>query len=99
METHQLKFSTCLIISKRIQSKMMKWKDEGENSLFLFSMKEFMQLPDGIELESINGWKRIKGKDYIDDDTRAGHIAYGIRSPRTHKHADLFLIFLLKKDY
>lgn len=77
----------------------MKFKDEGKNSLFLFTMKEFRQLPNGIELECIDGEKKIKGTDYIDDDTRFGHIAYGIRSPETHKNADLFLIFLLKKDY
>ena len=78
---------------------MMKWEEEDENSLWLFTMPEFNLLPDGIELESINGEKKIKGKDYIDDDTRGGHIAYGIRSPKTHKNADLFLIFLLKKNY
>lgn len=78
---------------------MMKWEDEGENSLFLFHINEYDQLPDGIELESISGDKKIKGKDEIDLDTRAGYIAWGIRSPRTHKNADLFLIFLLRKNY
>ena len=78
---------------------MMKWKNEGENSLFLFNLDEFEKLPDGIELESIVGDKKIKGKDEIDMDTRAGYIAWGIRSPETHKHADLFLIFLLRKNY
>lgn len=78
---------------------MMKWEDEGENSLFLFTIEEYEQLPDGIELESINGQKKIKGENYIDMDTRGGHIAYGIRSPKTHKDKDLFLIFLLKKNY
>jgi len=78
---------------------MIKWEDEGENSLFLFTPKEFELLPDGIELESIGGRKSVKGKDYIDQDIRGGYLAYGIRSPATHKNADLFLIFLLKKNY
>ena len=78
---------------------MVKWAEEGENSLWLFSINEYELLPDGIELESIGGTKKTKGIDYIDLDTRGGHIAWGIRSPETHKHKDLFLIFLLKKKY
>lgn len=77
----------------------MQWADEGENSLFLFHINEYDQLPDGIELESIGGDKKIKGKDVIDMDTRARHLAWGIRNPKTHKNADLFLIFLLRKKY
>jgi len=80
---------------------MLKWRDSETDSLFLFTPAEFEQLPDGIELESIGGKIAIKGKDYIDMDTRvqSSHLAYGIRSPTTHKHKDLFLIFLLKKNY
>lgn len=78
---------------------MIKWSGEGENSLFLFTPAEFELLPDGIELESVDNKTYIKGKDNIDVDTRGGYLAYGIRSPATHKHADLFLIFLLKKNY
>lgn len=78
---------------------MLKWEEDGEHSLFLFTPEEFELLPDGIELESIGGRMKTKGVDYIDDDTRNGYLAYGIRSPETHKNADLFLIFLLKKNY
>lgn len=37
------------------------------------------QIPDGVELTCIDGRTVIKGKDYIDDDTRAGLLAYGIK--------------------
>lgn len=88
-----------LLFDTERDSNMMKWKDEGANSLFLFHINEYNHLPDGIELECINRTKKIKGVDYIDLDTRAGYIAYGVRNIATHKHKDLLLLFLLKKDY
>jgi hypothetical protein len=60
---------------------MNKWDDEGENSLWLLTPEELGKLPDGIILECIDGTKVTKGKDYIDDDTRGGYIAFGIRKP------------------
>ena len=75
---------------------MTPW-DDDEKPLYLFREHEFNQLPDGIELESISGNKKVKGKDYIDMDTRFGHIAYGIRDPFNHALKELFLTFQLKQ--
>lgn len=55
---------------------MGAWWDE-EKTLWLVTPQEFARLPDGMELTAIDGEKVIKGKDYIDDDTRCGHMAYG----------------------
>ena len=52
------------------------WWNE-EKTLWLITPEEFAKLPDGFELTNIFGKKAIKGKDYIDDDTRFGHLAYG----------------------
>lgn len=74
---------------------MHPWDDE----LWLFTPEEYEQLPDGIELYSVmSGDKaKIKGKDYIDMDTRWGHIAYGVKDPWNHPLKDLFLIFKIKQ--
>jgi hypothetical protein len=68
-----------------------------DETLELFTPEEFEQLPDGTELTSISGDSKIKGKDYIDMDTRFGHIAYGVKDPWNHPLKDLFLIFKIKK--
>lgn len=73
---------------------MQRWDD----TLWLFTPDEFRQLPDGIELTSINGHKEIKGKDYIDMDTRFGHIAYGVVDPLTHPESELFIKFKLQSE-
>ena len=75
---------------------MQRW-DGGKSPLWLFTPDEFNLLPDGIELECINKSKAVKGRDYIDDDTRAGHIAYGIRNPFDHKYKELFTEIYLKR--
>lgn len=62
-------------------------------SLWLFTPEEFHKLPDGTELVSINGFKAVKGKDPIDQDTRFGYIAYGVTDPWTHELKNMFLIF------
>ena len=72
---------------------MKSWDGEG---LVLLTLDEFNKLPDGIELECIDGSFVIKGKDYIDDDTRFGHLAFGIRNPTQHEHKELFIEFLLE---
>jgi hypothetical protein len=72
---------------------MAPWDEE----LYLFTPEEYEQLPDGIELTSISGDSKIKGKDYIDMDTRFGHIAYGVKDPWNHELKDLFLIFKIKQ--
>jgi hypothetical protein len=74
---------------------MAPWNEEG---LYLFTVEEYNQLPDGIELTCImDDEKAIKGKDCIDLDTRFGHIAYGVYHPWEHELKDLFLVFKLKE--
>lgn len=46
--------------------------------VLLQTPEEFAQLPDGTELYSIMGKRAVKGVDEIDDDTRGGHLAFGI---------------------
>lgn len=56
---------------------MSAWWDE-DKELLLLTPAEFAQLPDGTALTCIDGEVAIKGTDYIDDDTRFGHLAYGV---------------------
>lgn len=74
---------------------MIKWDDE-ENPLWLITQEELDILPEGIELECIDGKIVVKGRDYIDNDTRFGHIAYGVRTPNSHKYRDIFTEMSLK---
>jgi hypothetical protein len=46
----------------------------------LITPEEFKALPIGTQLESISGKRAIKGVDYIDQDTRAGMIAWSVVS-------------------
>lgn len=65
---------------------MIRWDD----TLWLFTPEEYKLLPDGIELTTINGSTAIKGRDYVDMDTRVGHIAYGVKEPLLeHPEAEL----------
>ena len=73
---------------------MKRWDEDSD--LWLFTMAEFRQLPDGTELESINGNKAVKGQDRIGHDHRFGLIAWGVRDPYNHKLAPLFTKFLLE---
>jgi len=73
---------------------MLLWSDED---LYLFTPEEYEQLPDGCELTSIDGSTEVKGKDYIDMDTRFGHIAFGVKDPWNHPLKNLFLVFKLKQ--
>lgn len=56
---------------------MSAWWDE-DHKLLLVTLEEFAALPDGTELTCIDDSTAIKGKDEIDNDTRGGHIAYGV---------------------
>jgi hypothetical protein len=69
----------------------------GEDELWLFTPEEFEQLPDGIELTSIVGTCAVKGRNEIDQDTRGGYLAWGVRDPLNHEYAHLFTIFGLKR--
>lgn len=73
---------------------MHRWDD----TLWLFTPKEFELLPDGFELRCINGGTSIKGKDYIDMDVRFGHIAFGVNEPlMEHPEAELLTKIMLMK--
>lgn len=72
---------------------MQLW--DNETGLYLFNEKEYAQLPDGIELETISGKFMTKGVDKIDMDTRWGTLAFGVRKPFEHELKDLFLLFTL----
>lgn len=73
---------------------MKRWDEDSD--LWLFTMPEFKQLPDGTVLESINGKKATKGKDPIGHDQRFGFIAWGVRDPYNHELAPLFTKFMLE---
>jgi len=50
----------------------------------LLTPEEFEALPDGTRLRCISGEYKTKGIDYIDQDTRAGLIAWGVsEEPKT----------------
>jgi len=61
------------------------------DKLWLFTPDEYNRLPDGTILTSILGETVSKGIDYIDMDTRFGHIAYGIKDPTTPEESELFV--------
>ncbi|HET8688640.1 MAG TPA: hypothetical protein VFM18_18655 [Methanosarcina sp.] len=63
---------------------MIRWNDDGD--LYLLTKEEFDLLPNGIELGCIDGEIVVKGKDYIDEDTRGGFLAYGLHSPYDLNH-------------
>lgn len=75
----------------------MRIWDEEENPLWLFTVDEFNQIPDGTTLESIGSDYKIKGNDTIDMDVRGRHIAWGVRDPMNHELKNLFTLFLLKQ--
>ena len=63
-----------MTISQAVARGMCSW----DGHLYLIPLSDYSNWPDGVELTSITGNKRVKGKDYIDDDTRGGLLAYGI---------------------
>ena len=70
---------------------MQKW----DENLYLFTPEELSRIPEGTVLTCIDTENYVKGKDHLDDDTRFGHTAYGVRDPWNHPLKDLFLIFKL----
>jgi hypothetical protein len=52
----------------------------GEKDVILWQLtpEEFKNAPDGTVLWDITGLRHIKGKNYIDQDTRYGYIAFGV---------------------
>lgn len=55
-----------------------KWQLDDGSDIYLITPQQYEKLPEGVELVCIDGKKKMKGKDYIDDDTRGGFIAYGV---------------------
>lgn len=55
------------------------WNSTDPDPLWLLTPAEFDALPDGATLYSIHGERKVKGIDYIDNDTRFGFLAYGQR--------------------
>lgn len=70
---------------------MRRW----DETLWLITPSEFAELPDGTELVCINDETAVKGQDDIDQDTRFGHLAYGVRDPYNHPQAKFFTKFLV----
>ena len=56
------------------------WTQPDENGLVLMlcPLVDFDNVPEGTTMVSISGGKYVKGQDDIDDDTRAGLLAYGV---------------------
>jgi hypothetical protein len=73
---------------------MRRW----DESLWLITPAEFAELPDGTVLESISHTTVEKGNDYIDQDVRFGHLAFGVRDPYSHPQAIYFTKFLVAQE-
>ena len=57
---------------------MSAWWDE-DHELCLLTPEEFEALPDGTELTAIDDEVFVKGSgESFDDDTRMGHLSYGV---------------------
>lgn len=61
--------------------------DGGIETIDLVTPKHLAELPDGTEVISISGEKRVKGQDKLDNDTRGGFTSFGIPSA-VPKHAE-----------
>ena len=75
---------------------MTPWSKEENPVLWLLTPEEFSQIPNETVMDCIDGTTVIKGKDYIDNDTRGGHLAFGIRGIENHPLRNLLQTFLLK---
>lgn len=58
-----------------------RWSEAS--GLYLCPLAQFNDVPDGVAFHSISGSVAVKGRDYIDDDTRGGMLAFGIIPGRT----------------
>ena len=78
--------------SFNFENKELEPKQEliTEKNIELITPKEFDELPDGTELYSITGRRVIKGVDEINQDTRNGCLAYGLKyDPESLKTKEL----------
>lgn len=63
-----------MTVSQAVSRGMRSW----DGKLYLIPLSDWRNWPDGVEVTSICGDKKTKGKDHIDEDTRAGLLAWGI---------------------
>lgn len=56
------------------------WELSDGTIIHLITPKELAMIPDGEVLWCIDGTAAEKGVDRIDDDTRGGMLAYGLRA-------------------
>ena len=75
---------------------MQIWNSGKPKPLYLITPDELKLLPHGFVLTDIDGYTHVIGHDIIDNDTRGGHLAYGIRDPKNHPQKDQIMWFLLK---
>lgn len=82
---------------------MLVWERSiHEENLWLLTPEEFIEVPNGTVLLSINDEHKVehkvKGKDYIDDDTRFGVLAYGLTPMMAESQGimDKFIVWKLK---
>jgi len=54
-------------------------EEHPDGPLWLLTLDELKKMPEGLQLECVNGKTYRIGKDDIDTDTRFGYIAYGLR--------------------
>lgn len=54
------------------------WTAKDGTKIALLTPAELEQVTEGTQLVSINGRRVVVGKDYIDNDTRMGYLAYGM---------------------
>lgn len=75
------------IFDGRLDKRFEEYKQAGAprnlfptpaGDVLLLTLNDFNNLPDGTKVIGIFGETCIKGIDDIDNDTRAGYMAYGI---------------------
>lgn len=60
------------------QEELFEDGDGKRKVLLLCPLSDYPNVPSGTAMYSITGEKKVKGTDYIDDDTRGGCMAFGI---------------------
>lgn len=66
-----------LVFTPSSKQRNIHWSS-GDDDMWLLTPDELKWLPEGVELRCIAGDTVIKGRDYIDLDTRGGFISFGI---------------------
>ncbi len=66
-----------IAVDEAMELRFGKWSDEQPN-LWLFPLYLVPIIPEGLEIEYIDGTKGIYEKGKMDNDVRFGCVAYGI---------------------